>query len=209
MDPGTGTCLIVNRDSAKVTIIFATHATSLDNERGLASAWYDADLSPQGIEQARELGARYAEERFDTVFCSDQLRAFRTAAIAFGDRDIPIIRDRRLRECDYGEMTRRPVTEVESAKPAHVTMPFPGGESYEQAAARIGAFLRELVTPHPGGRVLIIGSRATRHGLEHWVHRVPLLQAVTTPFQWQPGWFYSLDLAAMTAAPAPAADAPS
>jgi hypothetical protein len=65
MDPGTGACLIVNRDSAKVTIIFATHATSLDNERGLAPGWYDADRSPQGIEQARELGARYAEERFE------------------------------------------------------------------------------------------------------------------------------------------------
>jgi hypothetical protein len=70
MDPGTGACLIVNRDSAEVTIIFATHATSLDNERGLASGWYDADLSPRGIEQAQELGARYAEERFDAVFCS-------------------------------------------------------------------------------------------------------------------------------------------
>ena len=193
---------MVNGDHARVTIVFATHATSLDNEWGLASGWFDADLSPLGIEQAQELGARYAEERFDAIFCSDQLRAFRTAAIAFGDRDIPIIRDRRLRECDYGEMTRRPMADVEAAKPAHITIPFPGGESYEQAAARIGVFLRELVARHPGGRVLIIGSRATHYGLEHWIHRVPLLQAVTTPFQWQPGWSYSLDPAAMTSAPA-------
>jgi broad specificity phosphatase PhoE len=97
---------------------------------------------------------------------------------------------------------------VQAAKPAHITSPFPGGQSYEQAAARVGEFLQELSTRYPGGRVLIIGSRATHYGLEHWIHRVPLLQAVTTPFQWQPGWSYSLDPAAMTAAPAPAADAP-
>ncbi len=199
---------MVNGDRATVNIVFVTHATSLDNEREFASGWYDADLSPLGIAQAQELGARYAEERFDAIFCSDQRRAFRTAAIAFGDRDMPIMRDRRLRECDYGEMTRRPMADVEAAKPAHITSPFPGGESYDQAAARVGAFLRELVTRHPGGRVLIIGSRATLYCLEHWLHRVPLLQAVTTPFQWQPAWTYALDRAAMTAAPARAPDTP-
>jgi broad specificity phosphatase PhoE len=199
----------MNGDRATVAIVFVTHATSLDNERGLASGWFDVDLSPLGIEQAQALGARYAEEHFDAVFCSDQRRAFHTAAIAFGDRDMPIMQDRHLRECDYGEMTRRPLADVEAAKPAHITVPFPGGESYEQAAARVGAFLRDLVARHLGGRVLIIGSRATHYGLEHWIHQVPLLQAVTTPFQWQPGWTYALNPAVLTAAPAPAADAPS
>src|SRR5919107_1344963 len=71
---------MVNGDDDWVTIVFVTHATSLDNERGLASGWYDTDLSPLGIEQDQELGARYAEERFDAMFCSEQLRAFRTAA---------------------------------------------------------------------------------------------------------------------------------
>jgi hypothetical protein len=34
-------------------------------------------------------------------------------------------------------------------------------------------------------------------------------EAVTTPFQWQPGWTYALDPAATTAARAPAPDTPS
>lgn len=91
-----------------ITIIFESHATSLDNERGLASGHVDVALSEAGEQQARELGERYSGERIDLVSCSDLQRAYRTAEIAFTDRRIPILRDRRLRECDYGDFTRRP-----------------------------------------------------------------------------------------------------
>jgi broad specificity phosphatase PhoE len=46
------------------TIWFETHATSLDNEAGLASGRFDADLSAAGVEQAVELGRRYAGTGF-------------------------------------------------------------------------------------------------------------------------------------------------
>ncbi len=36
-----------------MTLIFETHATSLDNEAGLASGWFDTDLSAAGESQAR------------------------------------------------------------------------------------------------------------------------------------------------------------
>jgi broad specificity phosphatase PhoE len=83
-------------------LVYETHATSLDNEEGLASGWFDAALSPTGVEQARMLGARRREDHLALVFSSDLSRSFRTAEIAFGDRSLPIIRDARLRECDYG-----------------------------------------------------------------------------------------------------------
>jgi 2,3-bisphosphoglycerate-dependent phosphoglycerate mutase len=182
----------MTHDGTRLTIVFETHATSLDNERGLASGWFDVDLSPLGIQQARELGERYASDRFEAIFCPDLRRAYRTAVITFADRNVPIIRDCRLRECDYGQWTRRPLTEVERAKPAHITTPFPGGESYQQAVARVGEFLVELATRYCGTRSLIIGCRATHYGLEHWFNRTTLTQAVAAPFTWQPGWIYSL-----------------
>lgn len=183
----------MNEESAGITIVFETHATSLDNERGLASGWFDVDLSPLGLQQARELGKRRASDPFAAIFCPDLHRAYRTATVAFGNRTTPIIRDRRLRECNYGELTRRPLTEIEPAKPEHITTPFPGGESYQQAAARVGDFLRELVPRYCGTSILIIGCRATHYGLEHWLNQIPLPQVVIAPFTWQPGWTYSLD----------------
>jgi broad specificity phosphatase PhoE len=88
-----------------VTIIFETHATSADNEHGMASGHYDVGLSTRGREQARELGERHRNTRVDRVFCSDLERAIRTAEIAFSSRGLPITRDARLRDIDYGAWT--------------------------------------------------------------------------------------------------------
>jgi Histidine phosphatase superfamily (branch 1) len=49
-------------------LVYETHATSLDNEEGLASGWFDAALSPTGVEQARTLGARRREDHLAVVF---------------------------------------------------------------------------------------------------------------------------------------------
>ncbi|HLE78428.1 MAG TPA: histidine phosphatase family protein, partial [bacterium] len=86
-----------------ISIIYETHATSLDNEQGLASGSYNVDLSELGEQQAKELGERHRDGPPDVVFCSDLRRAYRTAEIAFGGRGIPIIKDSRLRELDYGD----------------------------------------------------------------------------------------------------------
>ena len=173
-----------------MTLVFETHATSLDNEAGLASGWFDADLSSTGEEQARELGARRRNDDLAAVFCSDQRRAWRTAEIAFGDRAVPILRDARLRECDYGELTRRPTLEIDRRRALHVAAPFPGGESYQQAAARVAAWLRDVSVTFAGRTVLAIGHRATFYALEHLVRDVPMSEALTAPWQWQPGWHY-------------------
>src|SRR5207245_10490571 len=90
---------------AIVTIIFETHATSVDNERRVASGHSDAELSMLGRRQAADLGARYAREGLHAIFCSDLQPSSRTSEIAFAARGLPLIRDVRLRECDYGEWT--------------------------------------------------------------------------------------------------------
>ncbi len=95
-----------------INIIFEAHATSLDNEKRLSSGHNDVELSPLGEQQAKQLGERYANQEFDAIFCSDLQRSYKTAEIAFGDR-FTIIKDKRLRECDYGDLTRHPSDEVE------------------------------------------------------------------------------------------------
>jgi hypothetical protein len=105
---------------------------SLDNEAGLASGWFDVGPSPTGEEQARMLGVRRRDDHYRVVYCSALSRSFRTAEIAFGDRSLPIVRDARLRECDYGDLTRRPTPEIEQRRARHVEDPFPNGESYLQ-----------------------------------------------------------------------------
>ena len=173
-------------------LIFETHATSLDNEAGLASGWFDVDLSALGESQARELGRRRQEDRFGAVVCSDSRRASRTAELAFLGRGIPIIRDARLRECDYGALTRDPSSEVEARRVDHITTPFLDGESYEDATRRVGQWLAEAARTYAGGRIIVIGHRATFYALEHLINGIPLRDVITAPWQWQPGWSYTL-----------------
>lgn len=173
-----------------LVVVFETHATSLDNETGLASGWFDVALSATGEQQARLLGARRRDDNLATVFCSDLIRAFRTAEIAFGDRALPLVRDARLRECDYGMFTRRSVLEIEAQRAAHVSVPFPNGESYEQVVERVSAWLTEATIRFSGRTVLVIGHRATHYALEHLVRHVPLDDAVSSTWRWQPGWTY-------------------
>jgi broad specificity phosphatase PhoE len=171
-------------------VLFETHATSLDNEAGLASGWFDVALSPIGEEQARALGARRRDDDLAAVFCSDLARSVRTAEIAFRDRRLPIVRDARLRECDYGTLTRRPALELEQRRAAHIDTPFPDGESYHQVVERVSEWLGEARVAFAGRTVLVVGHRATFYALEHLITGVPLRQAVTAPWQWQPGWTY-------------------
>jgi broad specificity phosphatase PhoE len=173
-------------------LVFETHATSLDNEAGLASGWFDAALSATGEDQARTLGARRRDDHLAVVFCSDLSRSFRTAEIAFGDRPLPIVRDARLRECDYGDLTRQPTSDIEQRRLRHLVDPFPNGESYQQVVGRVSGWLGEARPHIDAGTVLIIGHRATFYALEHLLNRIALHQAVTSPWTWQPGWTYRL-----------------
>lgn len=174
-----------------ITIIFEAHGTTFNNEAHLASGHNDVELSPLGIRQAKELGERYKNEHFNAIFCSDLQRSYKTAQIAFRDK-FSIIQDERLRECDYGDLTKHPSIEVDPLKVKHIAEPFPNGESYEQASKRIKDFLDDLRKNYDGKKIMIIGHRATQYGLELWVKGKTLEELVITPFKWQPGWTYQI-----------------
>ncbi|HTH72327.1 MAG TPA: histidine phosphatase family protein [Candidatus Pristimantibacillus sp.] len=176
-----------------VEIVFESHATTFDNEQKIASGHYDVELSPKGIELAKQLGERRKGEHFDAIFTSDLQRAYKTAKLAFGDR-FPIFQDERLRECDYGDFEHQPSAFVDSERVKRITEPFPNGESLGQRADYMKAFLKELFPKYDGKRILIIGHRATQYGLERWANGKALEELTQAFWQWQPGWTYRLEL---------------
>lgn len=175
-----------------VTIIFESHGTTTDNEKHLASGWADVELSELGILQSKEMGQRYVNDHFDAIFCSDLQRSYKSAEIAFTNW-FPIIRDVRLKECNYGDLTQHSSKEVDPEKPKRIKTPFPNGESYEQTTARMRSFLQDLLKNYNGKRVMIIGHRATQYGLECLINMTSLEQVIPAPWKWQPGWEYKLD----------------
>ena len=81
---------------------------------------------------------------------------------------------------------------LEAERRARLDEPFPGGESWRQAVARVTGLLDELTGTRNGQRVCLIGHVATRWALDHVVNGVRLEDLVDAPFVWQEGWEYTL-----------------
>ena len=171
-----------------IDLVFETHATTVDNEQGRATGWLPGQLAERGRAQARQLGHRRVSDGITAVFSSDLTRATQTASIAFGGSAIPVLYDWRLRECDYGRRNGMPVAELHAGRRAHLDRPYPDGESWRQAVARVGRFLGDLPLRWNGQRVLVIGHVATRWGLVHFIGGVQLERLAEQHFAWQEGW---------------------
>jgi broad specificity phosphatase PhoE/GNAT superfamily N-acetyltransferase len=175
-----------------VDLVYETHSISTDNEAGRATGWAPGELSPRGVELARELGRRRADDGFDLVLSSDLHRAVQTVEVAFAGSDVPRSTDVRLREVDYGELTLAPVDRIDAERLDHVDVPFPGGQSYRDVVDGMSDLLDELARDHDGHRMLLVGHAATRFALDHLLTGRPLEAAVVAPFAWREGWTYRL-----------------
>ena len=176
-----------------IEIVFETHALSEDNERGIATGWLPGRLCERGRMNALEMGRRRREDGIAAVFTSDLRRAAQTTQIAFADTGIPILYDWRLRECDFGTRNGSPAAEVSRDRLDYCERPYPGGESHEQAIARVAGFLADLPTRWAGQRVMLIGHLATYRALAHVTTGRSVRELVAAGFQWQAaGWEFRL-----------------
>ncbi|MFC1443665.1 histidine phosphatase family protein [Streptacidiphilus sp. N1-10] len=175
-----------------VEIVYETHATTIDNEAGIATGWLPGELSELGRCQARELGRRRPGDGFAAVFTSDLHRAVQTAGIAFPDGRPPVHQDIRLRECNYGDHNGSPASLVAAQRMQRIDTPFPRGQSYRQVVTATAAFLHDLAADWNNSTILVIAHSANRWALEHLLTGAPLGDLLKAPSPWHPGWHYTL-----------------
>lgn len=172
-----------------VHLVYETHSITVDNEAGIATGWLPGDLSATGRRLAAGLGQRRGD--VDAVFSSDLRRAVETVEIAFAGTELPRYQDRRLRECDYGQLNGAPVDSL-LPRARYVDHPFPGGQSYRDVLAQTRSFLDDLRSQYDGQKVLVVSHSANRWALQNLLEGTPLEELVDAPFEWQPGWEYEL-----------------
>lgn len=143
----------------------ATNLTAEDRFSGSAGV----ELSEEGRWQASRLGDRLREEAVAAVYSSPLSRTMDTARLVSGMWALPIETRDGLREISHGRwegLTRR---EVEERFPGEYSSweedPFTfapqGGESGVAVLARALPVIREIVSRHPGERVLVVSHKAT------------------------------------------------
>lgn len=179
-----------------VTITYFVHGTTTDNENGVSSGWHDPELSELGVRQSVELREAIRGKKFDAVFCSDLKRAAHSAKLVF-EGTVPIIQDRRLRECDYGTYNGGPSAVVEPLQETKTVEQFTEGESYEDVKRRTADFLNFLQENYDGKSIAIVSHKAPQLALDVLLAGKTWKQAFAEDWRkkkaWQAGWKYVLN----------------
>lgn len=175
-----------------VEIIYETHSLTTDNEAGVATGWLPGQLSEQGHRLAVELGQRRRDDGVAAVLVSYLTRAVDTAHLAFGGTGIPIHQDRRLRECDYGQLNGMPTARLQTERLRHLDTPWPGGQSYQQVVDQTRDLLHDLAAEWDGARLLVIAHSANKWALDCLLNGRDLSDLIVAPFAWQEGWHCTL-----------------
>jgi len=178
----------------KVKITYFVHGTTTDNEQHKATGWLPGKLSDLGIDQSVGLKEQVKKKKFDVVICSDLQRAIDTANLAFDDRNVPIVKDARLRECNYGDLNGGDSAVVKTDMFAKINEPFPNGESYRVVENRIRNFLDYLLEHYEGKHIAIVAHQAPQLAFDVIVKGRTWEQAINEDWRktknWKPGWEY-------------------
>jgi alpha-ribazole phosphatase/probable phosphoglycerate mutase len=128
----------------------------------------DVPLTELGIEQAKAGAEQIRDLEFDAVFCSGMSRALETARLALDGRDIPIVRDPRLNEMNYGNWEGKTHAEI-LAEPDNrwqdwvidpdAVRPGERGELASELVARVTGFLFDVL--QPGRTILAVAHHTT------------------------------------------------
>ncbi len=142
----------------------------------------DIPLNAVGIEQARQLAKKLINEKFDAIYCSDLIRAQKTAQIVAEVLHMPIQNDQRLREICKGIWEGLSFDEIQiqfaedflqgNLDPVYSRTP--GGESVAEVAQRAAEAVSEYAARYPAGRLLIISHGLAISTLNCQANNIPL-----------------------------------
>ncbi len=127
--------------------VLVRHGQSVLNVAGVINGdpALDLGLSEPGTRQARQLADQLAQLPIDLLVVSPFPRAVQTAEIALHGRDIRREVDHELGDVRIGELEGGSLDDYRRSEPhADRDVPFPGGESLNDAARRYAGAFRRL-----------------------------------------------------------------
>ena len=142
-------------------LVLVRHGQSEWNEKNLFTGWRDPELTQKGAQEARNAGRELLGQEyvFDVMYTSALRRAQETGRIILeemGLTDIVTVRDQRLNERDYGDLSglnKDDARERWGEDQVHVwrrsyDTPPPGAESHKDTANRVLPYFEEVILPN-------------------------------------------------------------
>ena len=139
--------------------VLARHGESVLNveRRVNGDPTVDVPLTPRGEEESRRLREQVAQLPLDACVHTRFPRARATAEIALAERvDIPLLVEPLLDDIKLGELEGYRLEDYRAWKHGHErSVPFPGGESLDDAARRYARAFERLLG-RPEARILVV-----------------------------------------------------
>ena len=174
-----------------VKIIYFVHGTTTDNMEHKSTGWLHGNLSKKGIEQSTELGKQINLNEIDLVISSDLQRAIDSAKYIFKDSKV-ILHDKRIRECNYGDLNGEDASLVKYEE--HIDSKFPNGESLRDVEKRLRNFCEYLLENFDGKTIALVSHKAPQLALEVITKNISWQNAIDNDWrktkEWKPGWEY-------------------
>ncbi|WP_269618793.1 histidine phosphatase family protein [Zhongshania sp. BJYM1] len=176
-------------------IHFVRHAQTYANIDKVWHGHTDTELTPEGYEQTRKLGAYFSNYlRPDVIYTSPLQRARITAEAIAKPFDLSVIHDPRLMELDLGDwegVTFQSLSKEDTNAMAElVNNPdycSPNGESQNVVKLRMLAAISEISAKHPNENIVIVShgvaiSIALAHYLDDDTTQWPKYSKSNTAF---------------------------
>lgn len=149
----------------KITLYAVRHGQTLFNLLKRTQGWCDSPLTETGILQAKCVSAGMEHIPFTKAFSSPSERAMDTANLILGDRDIPLVLLKNLKEMNFGTLEGQDESDNFTGKytPEEIQQKRieAGGETPQQVADRVVLALNEIYERCEDGDVVLVGT----HGL--------------------------------------------
>lgn len=152
------------------------HGETIWNKEGRLQGNTDISLNEAGRAVARITGEALKDTAIDKIYTSPLSRAYETACLIRGDRDIEIIRDERLRELCFGDLEGQIIRDMKADPTSRFQNFFEAPEKYvpdykgerlEELCRRTAEFMEEVILPQADKlhRVMIVGHGAMNKGI--------------------------------------------
>lgn len=169
------------------------HGQSTANLEERYAGWYDAPLTELGRKQAA-ITTDYILKNYhvDAVYSSDLIRAVETVKEIAARANVPLVKEKALREIDGGEWEEKQVEEIAREYPEQAYLwktdigkarPT-GGESFAELQVRIDSALRKIAAENDEKTVVVASHGGAIRTMQCLFENVPIEDMRKVP--WTP-----------------------
>ncbi|MEK9176190.1 MAG: histidine phosphatase family protein [Patescibacteria group bacterium] len=182
-------------------IFLFRHAESTDNKERIFSGRRDPDLTPEGIEEAKEIRNKLKDENVTKAYSATNIRSKHTLEIVLEHHgSVETIADPRILERDYGDLTGKSKPQTEKLYPKEYPAwhrgydtPPPNGESLKEVEVRVMEFLKEVIANvYQNDVILICACANSLRPIRKYFEKMTDVQMAS--FEHEKGKVYEYDL---------------